>query len=302
MNTVRFPAVLCLCGCLLLGGPAVTSAQEKSRKIIVNGSAMVNAKPDAARLNFFVHSEAANNPREVNDRHVKKLKDQLMALALANVDIQIIPYAQSTIDIADMAPNGEPPARLQHVQTQFTVLVRETNVDKLRTAVTKIVDTATNNGARATPGIDDPARMPRPGQKMVPIVGPKIEWLSENTRIYQQEAVKRGRRRICQCPNYRRHGQADGRRNPGYPHFRPRGSKRPRRPTECRPTGWHPRHPGHGQGDRDLFVLTTLGLNRPRPISCNDDSHQAPTSVSDRIPGRHHRGRDPFLCALFRSS
>ena len=231
MNTAKFPTTLCLCCCLLTLEPALTSAQEKSRKIIVNGSAAILAKPDAARLNFFVATEAANNPREINDRQVKKMKEQLTALGLANVDIQIIPHAQTTLDIADMDPNnGMPPARLQHVLTQFIVVVREANVDKLRAAVTKIADAASANGARATAEIDDAfgavARKREDHRRLTPPVAAAAR-SNGSTKIpapmRMKQSSERPRQSLLQCPSHRRHGEADTGGSRYFAYFATRG-------------------------------------------------------------------------------
>jgi uncharacterized protein YggE len=199
MNLVQMSAALC--SCCFLAAPAMVFAQQPlakaGRTLTIDSSATVHAKPDIARLSFFVVTEGVTKVREENDKQVKKTKDQLTALGLANVEIQIVPYALGTVPANEVVPNGVPQPHLQHAQTLFTVVVREKNLDKLRGAITRLADVATENGGKATGKTEDPlgglppAGFGKRARVANPVAGPRIEWIKENTSDSQREAVKR---------------------------------------------------------------------------------------------------------------
>ena len=142
------------------------SESRRSRQITTTCSVTVNAKPDAARLSFFVVAEVPKNAREENDKQVATMKEKLAALSLTNVEIQTVPFPLSTLTTTERAGKGfgargaaAPVAKgtkLQHAQTEFVLLVHEKDADKLCALVTKLADLAVENGASSTGTIDDP--------------------------------------------------------------------------------------------------------------------------------------------------
>jgi uncharacterized protein YggE len=180
---------------------AVAADKEAStatgkRKLIVNGTATVHAKPDAAALTFAVTStsDTGKAARDENDKQVKKLKDALTALGIKTLEVHAAPSAVGTSpsDSGFGPAPAPPPAPTKQVQTVFHVTVREKDVEKLRGLVTKLADTAVENGATGIGGDDSgiPFRLAR-RMGLAASGGPKIEWLAENVSEARKQAVKK---------------------------------------------------------------------------------------------------------------
>jgi uncharacterized protein YggE len=182
------------------GGPG----KSTGRKIVVNASATVQVKPDAARLTFAITTEAPQKVREANDKQVKKLKDSLAALAFRNVEVRVVPQSVTTMTTGPLPgmrgpggpgfgalPGGQAPAvQSKQVQSLFFVTVREKDLDKLREMVTKLADVAEENGGTAIAS-DDTYRSPLSRRLASETHGPRIDWLAEHTGEVRREAIRK---------------------------------------------------------------------------------------------------------------
>jgi uncharacterized protein YggE len=172
---------------------AAEPATTAGRKVVVNASATVYAKPDAARLVFTITTEAPVKIQEEHAKRVKTVKDILAGQLSRNVDIQAVPVSVNTITGAQAA--GLPAGRNKEARTVFFVTVRDNDPDKLRELVTKLMVVAEENGGTAVAADDSFPRLPRgfPGMGAGPetIHGPRVEWLAEHTADRRQEAIKK---------------------------------------------------------------------------------------------------------------
>src|SRR5438105_11121969 len=94
--------VLLSLGCALLGAGTVhgdDSTKSAKRKVIVNGSATVQVKADAAQLTFGVttSNETSKATRDEHDKQVKRLREALAALEIKSVEVQAAPSAMGTV-------------------------------------------------------------------------------------------------------------------------------------------------------------------------------------------------------------
>ncbi len=104
----RSRAALALCCCLamtapVLGQTVVAGPQGKSetRKVVVTANATTYVKPNAARLSFVVTSQTQANIREDNDQQVAKMKKGIADLALASLQIQVVPSSINTLQVTE---------------------------------------------------------------------------------------------------------------------------------------------------------------------------------------------------------
>jgi uncharacterized protein YggE len=193
----RAPFVALLLG--LVVGPAASAdpAKPVGKKVTVTGTATVNVKPDSARLVFGITTTTPDvkSTRSENDKHVKRMKESLAALGFKDVDFQAVPGSVSSVQTneAGAAAGG---VQTKQVQTVITVTVHEKDADKLRTMVTKLSDTATENGAAAA-GSDEfspfiGGRGGRMGRGIMEVnQGPQIEWLTHEMGDARREAIKK---------------------------------------------------------------------------------------------------------------
>lgn len=174
------------------------TGKDPGRKLVVNGSATVYARPDAARVSFVVNTEVIAKAREENDKQTKKMKDSLVALGFQGLDIQVQPGAINNVTNMDpQAAPGVPALKHQQTQCTFSVTIRHTDVDKLREMVTRVADVAMENGGTAASnnpygqmfrmGGMGGGRMGGPETNF----GPNIEWLAENPGEARRDAIKR---------------------------------------------------------------------------------------------------------------
>lgn len=200
MNAVRVSALALLTlFALLSGSHGQEAGKNTSRKLVVSGGATVQVNPDAARLTFAITAidATAKKARDENDKQVKRIKDSLSALAIQNLDLQVLPSGGSTMVAGDPNPDGSPKIQGRQAQNVFYVTVREKNIDKLRTLVAKLADVAVENGATGF-GNDDrfpKFRLPRGlglgNNEPETLPGPKVEWLAENTGDATRTAIKK---------------------------------------------------------------------------------------------------------------
>lgn len=175
---------------LLLAAEAGRAGEAKkavSPKIVVQASATVNVKPDAAKLSFVISTEKLTKAREENQKLAKKIKDSLTALSFPNVDIQVVPVALDTIDSQPGA--GAPGVKSKKAHTNFFVTVHERDTEKLKEMVTKLADVAVENGATALQA-DDLFPLPRGLGLPETMRGPRIEWLAIKNHQAKQAALK----------------------------------------------------------------------------------------------------------------
>jgi hypothetical protein len=193
--------------CLLLGAVATTPAlgQEpptsEVRKIIATGTATTFVAPDAARVTFMVATTEGTEKsiREANASHVKRIKDGLAALPLDNalVEMHILPSSFSTIVTSPQNPAAARVPQNKKAQSIFQVIVRDKNLDKLRTTVARIAETATDLGGVAIEP-DNPLktiRLPRAlagvAEETETVPGPIIEWLAFGSGDARRAGIRR---------------------------------------------------------------------------------------------------------------
>lgn len=171
-------------------------AKLAGKKLVVNGSATVNVKPDAARVVFAVSTTMPDpkGARAENDKAVKKIQDALEGLKIKDLETHVTPGTVSTVQTNDPnAPAG--PVQTKKLQTTFHVTVREKDAEKLRALATKLADTVAENGGIAVGSDDFQGRFGGfgPGGGGFPEVttGPRIEWLAEDMAEARREAIKK---------------------------------------------------------------------------------------------------------------
>ena len=188
-----------------LAQPAGGPPKTEGRRVIVHASATVQAKPDMARISFSVMTQVGINTREEADKHVKKIKDALSALAIPGMDILAIGTPITTVTTEDrrgafnpMGGGGPMEQTTKQAHTIFVVTVRDKNPDKLREKATKLADVASEHGGTSVGNqFDDFTPINRGGgfRMRMAVVdvqpGPRIEWLVDNDAEARQDAIRR---------------------------------------------------------------------------------------------------------------
>jgi uncharacterized protein YggE len=176
------------------------AAKGAGRKVTASASATLMVKPDSARLTFAVATTDMNgkSAREENEKKIKKVKEALAALGFkkTEVEVHVLPSSLNTL-ITPARPNAPGGRALQgkRARSTFYVTVRQKDLEKLREAVGKLAETATDNGATGVDtddirsvvirrgfraGMDDPEALGSPA----------IEWLVADTAAARREAIK----------------------------------------------------------------------------------------------------------------
>jgi uncharacterized protein YggE len=140
--------------CFLAPGEGLKSqppeGQKSKRTIKASGTGTVTLKPDSARVYFGVQSLASSikAARLDNVAKVKKVVDGLVALKIP--DLQFKSSDVQVDQIQSKAENDKLPAILGYrITNTFTVLVHNTNPDKLGELTGQVLDTALESGANA---------------------------------------------------------------------------------------------------------------------------------------------------------
>lgn len=155
MNKWYAPLALTL-GVVLVGGmwlhgqptpaPAVNKEKEK-RTVSTSGSATIRIKPDSARLFLSVQTSAATikEARSQNAAAFKKVKAALTKLNIPDLkmktsDVNLEPEYTRATERQPAVVNG------YRVTNQFTVLVTDTDAEKLGANAGRVLDTALEEG------------------------------------------------------------------------------------------------------------------------------------------------------------
>jgi uncharacterized protein YggE len=187
-----------------LGQTVVAGPKSEPRKVTVTVTANATsyAKPNAARLTFVVMSQTQANIREDNDRQVAKVKKGLADLALANLDVQVVPSSINTLQVTAarqkgfVGPGGpamaQPAQQTKQIQTLFVVTLRDKEVERLGTGVAKLSDLIVENGGMAPNDDTGPGfrttRLAAAASES--FLGPRIDWLAENSGDARRQAIK----------------------------------------------------------------------------------------------------------------
>lgn len=191
--------------------PAAAQQPEKEPgkpgppRVVATASATAYVPPDAARLTFVVTAteEPGKSAREANDKQVKKVKDAIAALSLgmATVDVHVLPSTGSNLVSPPANATTAPAVQARRATSSFQVTVRERDFDKLREAVARVAEAASDNGGEAAEGTDvrHSYRLPRNialgigGGEEEPetVKGPSIEWLATDAGDARREAIRR---------------------------------------------------------------------------------------------------------------
>jgi uncharacterized protein YggE len=202
MMCVRFTAGILVAWLVLGAGVIVGQDPSKAevRKVVVNSTATVYVKPESARLSFIVVAAEASDKsaREANEKQIKRIKDALAALQLGKTDVEVnvMPCAISNLGISPPAQGAARTLVVKRAQSVFEVTVREKDLDKLRDAVRRLTEAATDNGATGSEADDRVARIRpfplRAGAAEEPesVSGPSIEWLAAETGEARRDAIR----------------------------------------------------------------------------------------------------------------
>jgi len=139
-----------LVGGVLLRGQAPKGPDESKEKRMINtsGTATVRVKPDSARVFFSIQTMAATvkAAREENNGKFNKVTAALNALKVTDLkmktaDVSIEPVVRHRGD------DDVPKITGYRVTHQFTVLLKDADVEKLSSDAARVLDTVLENGA-----------------------------------------------------------------------------------------------------------------------------------------------------------
>ena len=206
----------------LVGSGFVLSQPAAEKKapggtLWTTGEATVRLVPDTVRVTFYVGTSRSTvqAAREGNDLHVKRVKDALLALKLKDLTIHV--NGSNMVQLNERAADGTTKVSACQTRSHFIVVVRSSELDQLRSATTKVVDTAVEIGATGLNAIDEAlppvvaGAVPPPGggnpaggfggkvkKGAFPggagvaantATGPRVDWLKENTADARRKAL-----------------------------------------------------------------------------------------------------------------
>jgi uncharacterized protein YggE len=120
---------------------------EQQRRVRTSGSATVTVKPDAARLFFAVTSIAANikAARADNANKVKQVRTALAGLQIPDLKTK---SSDVTVEMLTSEPEGRslPKTTGYRVTHSFTVLITDSDQDRLSAAAGRVLDLALESG------------------------------------------------------------------------------------------------------------------------------------------------------------
>src|SRR5580765_411587 len=146
--------IVLACVFLLRGQAAQTAVDpvKSQRTITVIGSATVTGKPDSARVYIGVvtNGKTVADAREANGKAVAKVQDAIMALKITDLKTRTL---QTRVGI--LYDKGDRSHLVGYeVSQSFTVLVKESDIDKLGAAAGRILDASLQNGANSEGDIE----------------------------------------------------------------------------------------------------------------------------------------------------
>jgi uncharacterized protein YggE len=137
-------AVVIVGALFLQGQPALPEKQpgKEKRTLTVVGSATVAGKIDMARVYVGVrtHAKTVDNARQENLRAVSKVREAILALNIKNL------RTRTTDTRVHIERDREQAVVGYSVSHSFTVLVKDSDVEKLGSTAGKILDVALKNG------------------------------------------------------------------------------------------------------------------------------------------------------------
>jgi uncharacterized protein YggE len=159
---------LLLAGLVAVLGTKCARADEAKpqRSITATGTATVRFKPDAARVYFGIRTTdpSFDAARDANQKGAKAIQDALGALKVKGMEVTVGP-----VGIVQQDPNGRfrggfgggggvggPEIKPYVVSASMTVIVRESDPEKLRETVDRVCKAAAEGGAN-TSGNGPPA-------------------------------------------------------------------------------------------------------------------------------------------------
>jgi uncharacterized protein YggE len=174
-----------------IAGAAPSFGQEapkiEGRKIVATGTVTVSIPPDAARLTFLVATTEGTekNIREANHSHVKRIKDAVAGLPVeqSTIEMHTLPASFSTIVAVGQNPMAVRVPQSKRAQTIVQVIVRDKNLEKLRSTVAKIAETAADLGGagiepeNALRALRLPRQLGGAAEETETVAGPNIEWM-----------------------------------------------------------------------------------------------------------------------------
>jgi uncharacterized protein YggE len=173
-------------------------AKGDRRTVTVTGAATVHVKPNAARIVFAITNDAVGNPREENDRLVGAAKKQLAELAIASVQVDVVPCSINTVSTTERVaarvagPGAQPlTTRTKQATTVFVISVRDKDLEALHNKAIRIADAAVASGGTALPDDNRPFRSVGLAGTAETIPGPRIEWLSDSATEGRQQAIRK---------------------------------------------------------------------------------------------------------------
>jgi uncharacterized protein YggE len=195
---------------LALAAPSTGSSQEKESKggryITASGSATVRFRADRAQIYVGIRTSDAvfEAARHTCGKGTKAIEEAIAALKIRDLTVTSAP-----LNIAQNDPNGrfggglgaggmgQPDAKPYSVTSALTVVVKETNPDKLRETIDKISKVAVDAGANTSGGAPiDPDYGFLPGRNGDN--GPRVVLLRDDESEYRDkafaEAVKKAMR------------------------------------------------------------------------------------------------------------
>ncbi len=144
-------ALLLLAGLFLWRGSSTaaphTEEKKEPRTISTSGSATIQVAPDSARVFFGVQTIAPTikAARTDNAAKVKKVMDALNALKIADLKMK---SSDVQVEMLYSHPQGNqlPQVTGFRITHTFTVLVQNSDVEKLSKTASAVLDTALENG------------------------------------------------------------------------------------------------------------------------------------------------------------
>jgi uncharacterized protein YggE len=142
-------------GVVLVGGmwlhgqpnPAPATKEKEKRTVTTSGSATIRIKPDSARLFLSVQTSASTikDARAENAAAFKKVKAALTKLQIADLKMKT---ADVNLEPEYTRATERQPATVSgyRVTNQFTVLITDSDVDKLSSNASRVLDTALQEG------------------------------------------------------------------------------------------------------------------------------------------------------------
>jgi uncharacterized protein YggE len=175
------------------------AAKDNGRTIRTSGVGQVKYAPDGFRVQFFVLTKtpAIKQTRDENEKHAQKLREALAGLGIAGMKISSASENLHPVTSLDRnAPTPDPITVAFQVRQSFTVVVRNSDVQKLRQQGKQVLDVIVENGGLGTATASSPldelgfiggrgAMSTRAGG------GPRLEFFREDVAEIRKEALRK---------------------------------------------------------------------------------------------------------------